>query len=297
MTTELPVELHGLTSGSPSERAAAAAWLIQNPDRISTRSLVNALQNETVPRVRRILLKALDSRQIDSRVSNPESEGAQLSRQKPGPDVVPSVSRDYDTAAMVRHELSPAVGWLRLAADKDIKDFKSSNTNEAIGKLQRRIDGLVAIIKSSQELDIRQHNLIGIVENSWPHAEIDLSISSATHKGSVDIETDEGMMTILLSNVFQNSIDASLEALQKIDVQVIWGCTDLNYWVRVTNRFDGDRFSLSDVLSVGNSSKVAHQGHGMSLIAMLAHRLGLDINLEGVSGLASFTMIGALPND
>ena len=102
---------------------------------------------------------------------------------------------------------------------------------------------------------------------------------------------------MLLSNVFQNAIDASIDATGQVNTQVTWGYTDRNYWVRVTNPFQGNRFSLADVVDIGNSSKLAHQGQGLSLIKLVAGRLGLFVTLEGASGTASFSMSGQRPHD
>ena len=113
---------------------------------------------------------------------------------------------------------------------------------------------------------------------------------------TVDIETDEGLFSILLSNVFQNAIDASLDTSGSPTVQISWGYTDLNYWVRITNPFRGERFVLDDVLAVGSTSKMSHQGQGLALVLMVAERLGISVTLEGQSGVASFALSGTRPH-
>lgn len=297
MTAETPLELQGLTSTAPSDRAKAAGWLVRNPQTITTRALMNALQTETVPQVRRLLLQTLESRQGAAETSR-RGLGAVAQDTDPLPaDIDMAGSEQVDIAALVRHELSPAVGWIRLAAHSEIESFGTSKTNDAVRKLQRRINGLVAIIKSGEELNLHRFSLPHVLAENWPDTDTALVVTPSTDEDAIDIETDEGLFAMLLSNVFQNAIDASVDATGKVSTQVAWGYTDQNYWVRVTNPFKGNRFSLADVLNIGNSSKMAHQGQGLSLIKMVAERLGLSVALEGASGTASFSMIGRRPHD
>ena len=47
---------------------------------------------------------------------------------------------------------------------------------------------------------------------------------------------------------------------------------------------------LDDVLAVGSTSKMSHQGQGLALVLMVAERLGISVTLEGQSGVASFAL-------
>ncbi|MFD2796500.1 hypothetical protein ACFS27_23260 [Promicromonospora vindobonensis] len=291
----MPEELIGLNSDAPTDRARAVGWLVLHPHAITTRELMQALQIESVPQVRRLLIQVLEMRQSTS-----TSAGVGVAEEFRGEDggVTAGVvtSSHVDIAALVRHELSPAVGWIRLAADSEIPNFGNSRTNDAVRKLQRRIDGLVALIKSGEELNVRRLSLPHLLLENWPDAQGSPSVDPAVADGGVDIETDEGLFSVLLQNVFQNAIDASVDAAGEVRVQVTWGFTERNYWIRVTNPFKGNRFSLSDVIQVGNSSKMAHQGQGLALIQTVADRLGLAFGLEGISGTASFSLSGARPD-
>jgi sensor histidine kinase regulating citrate/malate metabolism len=124
-----------------------------------------------------------------------------------------------------------------------------------------------------------------------------VSIEPATDAESIDVETDEGLFALLLSNVFQNAIDASIDVSGRPSVQIAWGYTERNYWVRITNPFRGERFVLDDVLAVGNSSKMSHQGQGLALVHAVAQRLGIAVTLEGQSRVASFSLSGTRPRE
>lgn len=283
----------GLTSPSPNDRARAATWLVLNPQAISTRELMQALQTETVPRVRTTLLVVLEKRKglIFPRVNSSDHKDTRADH--PPRDLPDHV----DIAALIRHELSPAVGWISLAADDEIPDFESSKTQEAVNKLQRRINGLVAMIKSSQELNLRRLVLPQAIIDNWPDSLSAPEITPHSSPARLEIETDEGLFSILLSNALQNAIDASRDAVGEPAAQISWGYTDQNYWVRIVNPFKGNQFTLADVVGVGSTSKPSHQGHGLSLVETVANRLGIAINLEGHSGTASFTISGKRPSE
>ena len=241
-----------------------------------------------------MLLQVLESRQ------NAPTQSAGSNRAAAGdgdpPAAVPSALEQVDIAALLRHELAPAVGWVRLAADDEIESFATSRTNDAVRKLQRRIDGLVAMIKSSEALTLTRLRLPHVLIEAWPEANAAPLISPPPSDAQIEIETDEGLFSLMLSNIFQNAIDASLEATGKVLVQITWGYTDKNYWVRVSNPFSGDSLRLADVVQVGTSTKVAHQGRGLALIQMVAQRLSIAITLDGASGTASFALSGSRPN-
>ena len=204
----------------------------------------------------------------------------------------PAAADAGDIASLVRHELAPAVGWLRLAADAEIREFATSSTNDAIRRLQLRIDGLVTLIMSRVELDLRTVDLPLELAASWPDPTDSPRISPDPQGSNAEIETDQGLFSLLLSNIFQNAIDASVDATGVADVEVAWGVTDRNYWVRVTNPFRGQRLTFGDVDPEGFSSKAGHQGKGLALIRRIAARLDVRTHLDGASGMASFVING-----
>lgn len=107
--------LAGLSSSTPSERARAAAWLLVHTQDISTRELVRALQAETVPQVRRVLLEVLERRQKASVVSKPAATDRVVPPDGEDASASEASADAGEIASMVRHELAPAVGWIRLS--------------------------------------------------------------------------------------------------------------------------------------------------------------------------------------
>lgn len=287
MLSERERRLDDLLSGSPSRRANAAAWLADNPSEISTQHLVQSMQKETVPRIRQTLLRVLEARHAAEGLSRPSGRAVQ--RDLPAEEEPPEVQ--LDIAALLRHELSPPIGWIRLAGDAEIPGFEDSKTNDAVKRLQRRLDGVIAIIKAGEPLRLQRLNLRRLLLENWPDATQPPSLTAPDDE-DFEIVGDEGLLVLLLSNVYQNALDASTEAIGECDVKIAWGRAGGNFWVRVTNSFEGNRFSLDDVSDVGRSSKEAHGGHGMTLICESARRLGMNVSLEGVSGTATLALAG-----
>ncbi|WP_155770033.1 ATP-binding protein [Mycobacterium asiaticum] len=241
-----------------------------------------------------MLLQVLEARQKTSASSsNGSSDGDEADEDAPRQSA--HLHGQVDIAALVRHELSPAVGWIRLAADSEIPSFATSKTNQAVRKLQRRIDGLVAMIKAGEPLNPRRLSLPHVLIDNWPDEHSRPLVTPTAEEQRIDIETDEGLFSLLLSNIFQNAIDASVVATGAAQAHITWGYTGHDYWVRVANPFSGDRLTLKDVVHVGSSSKMAHQGQGLALIEAVSLRLGITIALEGASGTASFTFTGKRP--
>lgn len=280
-----PEPWRALRSPETAARARAVTWVLQNPQAPPVRELMLALQAETVPRLRNNLLEVMSMRQASSATTQ------KLDRDPTGR--APATRSDQvDVAALVRHELSPAIGWIRLAADTEIENFGESATNDAVKKLQRRINGLIAMIKDGEELNLVSLEFPAVLLDNWPDPAHLPRIEPAPFEQAIRIESDEGLYSLLLSNVFQNALDATGDGGSDSPVHIVWGVTNESYWFRVSNVFHGERFALQDVVAVGSSTKSSHQGQGIGLIQRVAKRLDVTIDLVGASGIATFTLTG-----
>ncbi|WP_162239817.1 GHKL domain-containing protein [Arthrobacter sp. Leaf137] len=276
--------LKDLSSSSPTDRARAAIWLKQNPNEVSTKELMKALQVETVPRIRQSLNAVLQARQ--------NSNSSTLRKDTIANPPSGSPATRLDLAGTLRHELAPAIGWLRLAADKEIADFTNSETNAAIKKLQRRIDGLVTLIKQDDKPTQRRVGLFDLLVANWPEEKVLPTWAPDSDPAGQEIETDDSLLSLVLSNAYQNALEAAKEAGRPSSVDVSWGFTNDRFWIRISNAFAGNSFTLQDVLHVGATSKPAHQGQGLALMSLATSLLGLAFNVEGRSGLATVSISG-----
>lgn len=292
MTVDSNTFLDALKSSSPSDRAGAAAWLLDHPEEISVSDLMSALQAESVARVRQLLLRVSEAQQAPNYVNatTRESYGSSVEADAGSAS---ELRQERETAALVRHELSPAIGWIRLAADDEISNFGESRTNAAILRLQKRIDALVAVLRSSEPVHLTKIPLQSLIRSSWPPVYALPELVASDGQADIEIETDEELFSFILMNVFENAADASLEAVGDVQVRVTWGRTDERFWVRVTNPFRGERLMLRDVVGLGISSKPGNRGRGLAEIRLVAERLGMSWDLSGTSGVASFVVSGA----
>ena len=193
------------------------------------------------------------------------------------------------------HELEPAIGWLRLAANGEIADFLDSETCLAIESLRKRIDSIEALGRASAPprfelvpLGELLSDCLGASSVSAARAHLDLSST-----GEGDIETDLRLFRLMMSNAIRNAFEALLELDdQELAVQISAGTTVSHFWINVSNRFAGAEFRMDEVSGSGVSGKIDHQGQGFNIMRMCATRLGYDLVLFADGGMATLTVRG-----
>ncbi|WP_228546033.1 GHKL domain-containing protein [Microcella flavibacter] len=246
--------------------------------------LMRSLQNEPVNQIRQIFNDVLAARQA----SPPETETK-------APSVMGTPHVDApELARLIRHELSPPIGWIRRAGNKEIEEFPKSGTNDAVNRLERRVDAIVALIKADSPLELVSVDLEDVLRGTWPDFATTPSFSPAQELigRRPNIQTDLGLFELILSNVYQNAVDASNELEDPPPVSVAWSEVDGRFWVRVSNAFRGSQFDVQDVEAAGISTKAGHQGIGISLVQSASARLAYGFRVTGQSGVATFTLTG-----
>lgn len=274
-----------LNSESPSERLRAAAWIKANPEVVDARVLIRAMQRESVPQIRQVFNDVLATR---------ESLTAAMGSDRPEDGSSPSRGNIPELARLIRHELSPPIGWIRKAANREVTDFSRSATSDAVNRLERRIDALVALIRAGSDLELVECDLESALRESWPDMATEPRFVPAPDLGERQalVVTDVGLFEILLANVYQNAIDASMETDEERPIEVSWSVVGERFWVRVSNPFAGTQFDIQDVETTGISTKSGHQGIGMALIKTATEKLGYGFRIAGRSGVATFTLTG-----
>lgn len=275
--TPVPVLLKQLRSSSPTMRLLAASELRKRPFDLPIAVLMEALRDESVGQVRRAINDVVRARDRTPVGANDSADAVGA----------------LDLAMLLQHELSPPIGWTRRAGSKEITNFARSNTNDALVRLERRIDGLVALLKRDQPLSITEIELGESLRASWPDYESEPTFSPASGEPVV-VETDIRLFELVSANVFQNAIDASNSQAGADPTVIAWGIGGENFWVRVMNPFVGRDFSLDEVAASGFSTKSKHQGIGLTLVETACSRLSYRSALAGRSGIATFTLTGSL---
>lgn len=273
--------LEALVSPLPSVRMGAAEWLAINRSSAAAAEILAAYQMESVPQIRRLLRSASSLTPLSTVATTRSSEDAVETA-----EILAYLSR------LIRHETEPVIGWLRRAAKGELSGhFEASKTNEAIEALRRRIIGLAMLADANRSPVWSSTSLLELVYASAP-PEVRECISSEDSASEEDdlIETDPGLLTIVLSNALSNAWDATKATDRAIFVSSHILGDSFN--LRISNSFAGTSFSLDDVSTVGASTKYGQRGLGVLAMRAAAGRLQYQLGLHADGGVAHFTLRG-----
>ncbi|MFE4833345.1 GHKL domain-containing protein [Arthrobacter sp. NPDC056691] len=281
--------LASLASRLPSERMLAAQWAMENKlEPEFERVLTEALSRESVPRIQNAISLAINAIRSASGL-HPEETAAKAGSESEIAGVL------NELAGMIRHEMQPAIGWVRLAAHKELTDFQASATNRAIEALRRRVDGL-ANLAAAHRLPVRQivslsEAITGCLSDEYPSSMFKLEGSD---QPSDEIYTDRGLLDLILANAIQNAADASRDIPNgQGHVLISTSIDGSRFWVTISNRFSGASFKFSSVAASGRTSKQGHRGLGTQVIQLAADRLGYEFELRAAGGTATFSLRGS----
>lgn len=275
--------LDALQARAPFERIQAAQWLAEHASPDARLSLTNALNQEPVPQVRRHLTEAL------ARAAGPAEPA------------VTDLAQEAETdralltylGGLIHHETEPAIGWLRLAAEAEIRDFAESDTGNAIESLRRRIDGVAAIARANKPPDLRRVSLSELIEAEIPRAgALASAVTFISLEGDDDVDTDPALMSTLLGNAIANSLHAANKTDAQGGVVIETGTSDRDFWITLTNRFTGSSFEMVEMGGIGTSTKTGGRGLGMLAMRTAADRLGYFLNVSGAGGIATTAIRG-----
>lgn len=275
-----------LLSSLPSVRMQAVQWAIENTLPSEYESiLVKAASGEGVPRVRSAMSIAL--RQFSRPILAEETYNAHEGK-------IEIASLLDDLSGIIRHEMQPAIGWIRHAAKKEIPDFEASATNTATEALLRRVRGL-SDLAAAHRLPSRESVSLSEIVSKCISTEYPASMFSldSVDQPSDDILTDPGLLTLVLANAVQNAADASRD-LPPGEGQILIS-TNVNekrFWLTISNRFVGASFELSGVSASGRTTKRGHRGLGTRIIELATSRLGYEFDLKAAGATATFSLRG-----
>lgn len=280
--------LASLASNLPSERMKAAQWAMDNElEKDSGRVLLEALSRERVPRIQKALTLAIHRFQNNGPMELQKSVDGATQQ----PDVAKILN---ELSGMIRHEMQPAIGWVRLAAHKELPDFQTSATNKAIEALRRRMDGL-ADLAAAQRLPYRQmvsltEAVTACISTEYPTTMFKVESSD---QPSDEIHTDPGLLSLILSNALQNAADASRDLPSgENPVLIATNVDPKRFWLTISNRFAGASFEYSSVAATGRTSKHGHRGLGTRVMELAVDRLGYEFELRASGSTVTFSLRG-----
>lgn len=274
-----------LRSTLPSERMKAVQWLLDNePNETMHEVLLDIANREGVPQIRRAISIVLGK--IDS-LKDDDFDQFQDAQEKQS-DIALILN---ELSGIIRHEMQPAIGWVRYSASRELADFEATATNRAIEALRRRVDGLSSLAAAhrlpTRKIVSLSEAISACISDEYRPSTIRLELIGLD---SDEIYTDPGLMALILSNAIHNAVEASRETNE----QILITCnvaTDA-FWVTIRNRFSGTTFDYSGVSPTGRTSKSGHRGLGATIIELSSRRLGYQFDLQATGGTATFSLRG-----
>ena len=276
--------LHLLKSRLPSDRARAAEWWLGHAEPQHLTLLTEAIANESVPSIKRLLGIASDRIRTRNSPTLPVDE-SESGATNEASQILESLS------GLIRHETEPVIGWLRRSAAKDIgTGYDSSETFRNIDLLRRRLRGLEALAAAQRVPRRRRLSLSRMISDCRP-----AGLSTEVFKSPLDddaIDSDPGLLSIIFSNALLNAHEAGSAVHGEGAIWVESGVSDRDFWVAISNRFNGDSFEFEQFAHSGASSKDSHKGLGLSAMKLAANRLGYELSLTASGGTAFFSVRG-----
>ncbi|MFT4468528.1 GHKL domain-containing protein [Arthrobacter sulfonylureivorans] len=275
-----------MASNLASDRAKAVADALRDDVQLPIDVLIKALENETVPIVEKRLRKLLNVRPKNAPVREPL-------RVEESSEIHELHELLENASSIIRHETEPVIGLLRSAASKEVIGFESSQTNTRIEILRRRIASVALLLQINRPIQYEEVHLPNfLAEILETYSSESVRVGAFTEYGRDRITTNPNLLRLVLDNALRNAVDASSEVGTSAYATVSCEQTDVDFWIKISNPFSGDKLERSDVIDLGRSSKGSARGTGMSLIDIALRRMDYDWNLVGRSGIAHFTIWG-----
>lgn len=284
-----------MNSPIATTRMRAAQWAVEHPECTGLqRVLMEAASREVVPQIRQVLFAASAALEDETAGPTPTDVLAdESSLTLLGPEL----------AGVLEHELRPSIGLLRLAANSEIRNFGTSQTNAAIESFRQRIDGLVRLVEAYA---LPKREATSLYEFLTSCAESVRSAGTPIYVSEINdddiIHTDRGLLRLIVMNALQNALDATAALppeTSAADSSVVTspillsaGVSDRSFWVTVTNKFVGAAFEHEDIVASGRTSKRSHLGLGTRIMALSASHLNYQLAVTGVGGQAMFSLRG-----
>ena len=194
------------------------------------------------------------------------------------------------TTKQVLHEIEPLVGGLRLAAEKEVKDYSTSRTREKLNRLSQFMAALSRLREAASSPEMQEFHLDGtcldcisvvqeeLLEGQTPV--VLLKIADAGKRPCIAYG-DPGMLSLAIKNGIKNAVEATLasQSEARSDVVVSWGETEKNFWVSIVDHGVGLQGNSAKAFEMGKTSKPEHLGMGLTISKRAIDSLGGEITL------------------
>ena len=273
--------LERLSSSSAHDRLKAARFLARNSNSADLPALRAALRDETVSYVRTGLQLAI-KRASSSAPPTADNTGEEF---EIPPDVRAQIRNEVteEITGQILHEIASPVGLIASAAAREIPDYGQSRTRKHVDNLKRVFEAIeqlksAAAVPRPEEFDLAE--LLGEIESEIVGADtVEVSLYGAK---PMLITSDRALLRLAVSNGLRNAVEAvtGRPGPEPHPIVVIWGETDVDYWVAILDRGPGVTGLAESAFGIGKTTKQGHSGFGLAIARQAIETLGGACTLQ-----------------
>ncbi len=262
--------------GSPNsnDRLMAARFFSTNPSSEDNQVLQTALDSESVPLIKAILIARLNDRDAPATTTDNDNIAGEITEAR---KQMYSQALN-ETASLLLHEIAPHLGFIRLDATKEISGYETSKTKRSIDELSALLRLIYKLRSESNSTNIEQLDLPALIRDIITREAL-VKIELA---GSAPflVAGDSKILDLAITNGLRNAVEAS-EGLQREVAPIVinWDSTDRDYWVSIID--DGRGFSGNPdrAFGIGTTSKSKHFGMGLPIAQQVLKSIGGEVRL------------------
>lgn len=267
-------------------RLNAARELVFLAKEIDASVIRAALSAEAVPWVRSALTRARvrlerSSQDAQRRIQDPQND-FQIS----GGASEEAIKRD--TIGQVLHELTPAVGRLKMAVMTDYSAYSNSRIAKEFDKLGELLDLFGRWRRVNSELRFSRVDLRELLQEIVvDEVNVGIVVTIQSDPKVSSVLTDREYLRAAIANGLRNSvqaIEAKKEARNGTEgITISYGITDRDFWVAINDEGVGLTESIEHVFQATMTTKPGHSGLGLPIALEAVTKLGGRLSLTSSS--------------
>ena len=188
-----------------------------------------------------------------------------------------------DVTGQLLHEIASPIDLVASASAREIPDYEASRTKKHVDSLKRIFEAIEQLkgttaIPSPNEFDLAEL-LAEIEAEVGGSGAVEVSLHGAK---PMLITSDFSLLRLAVSNGIRNAVEAVADAQgnEPHPIIVIWGETDVDYWVAVLDCGPGLVGPAESAFGIGKTTKRGHSGFGLTIARQAIETLGGACTLQ-----------------
>ncbi len=266
-----------LSSTDSDVRLGAARFFAMNATSGDRPRLRNALHKESVPWIKRALVRSLHR-------AGPAKETADAA----GPVYADPPARLMselrasaieEVSGTIVHELAHIVASLKLIAPRDIPNYVGSRTETLVNSLAGLLSGIRNLKAAAGKVDFAECDLARECRDACGIFIDERDIFRFAGPSPFFVEIDPNLLKLALTNIIKNAVESVNSLSDDADrtVTLNWGRAGHEYWVSVLDSGLGFDHEPSTMVEFGKSTKNDHVGFGLATSRQAMQALEGDV--------------------